>query len=82
MKHIDIVRSILERESLYAKMSKCEFGMTELLYLGHIISAGSVRVDPDKIKAILDWPPPRNTSQLKRFLGLCGFYRRFVKGFS
>ena len=74
--------NILERESLYAKMSKCEFGMTELLYLGHIISAGSVRVDPDKIRAILDWPPLRNTSQLKGFLGLCGFYRRFVKGFS
>ena len=82
MKHIDTVLSILERESLYAKMSKCEFAMTELLYLGHIISAGSVRVDLDKIKAILDWPPPRNTSQLKGFLGLCGFYRRFVKGFS
>ena len=82
LKHIDTVLSILERESLYAKMSKCEFGMTELLYLGHIISAGSVRVDPNKIRAILDWPPPRNTSQLKGFLGLCGFYRRFVKGFS
>ena len=54
MKHIDTVLSILERESLYAKMSKCEFGMIEFLYLGYIISVGSIRVDPDKIRAILD----------------------------
>ena len=80
--HLEEVISILESESLYAKESKCEFGMTELLYLGHIISADGVRVDPEKIRAIVDWPTPTNLTQFKGFFGLCGFYRRFVKGFS
>lgn len=82
LKHIDIVLRILERESLYAKMSKCSFGMIELLYLGHIISVEGVHVDLEKIRAIMDWPPPKNISQLKEFFGLCGFYRRFVRVFS
>ena len=56
--------------------------MKELLYLGHIISANGVKVDPEKIKAIVDWPPPENLTHLKGFLGLCGFYKRFVKGYS
>lgn len=80
--HLEEVLYILERESLYAKESKCEFGMTELLYLGHIISADGIRVDPKKIRAIVEWPTPTNLTQLKGFFGLCGFYRRFVKGFS
>lgn len=80
--HLEEVLSILERESLYAKESKCEFGMTELLYLAHIISADGVRVDSEKIRAIVDWPTPTNLTQLQGFFGLCRFYRRFVKGFS
>lgn len=55
-----MVLSALEKESLYAKESKCEFGMTELLYLGHIISAKGVQVDPKKIRTIVDWPTPKN----------------------
>ncbi|XP_057860247.2 uncharacterized protein LOC131068974 [Cryptomeria japonica] len=81
LQHLDEVLSILESESLFAKESKSDFGM-ELLYLGHIISAKGVKVDPKKIKAIVDWPPPENLTHLKGFLGLCGFYRRFVKGYS
>ena len=77
-----MVLSILEKESLYAKKSKCEFGLTELLYLGHIIIIDGVRVDPEKIGAIIDWPTPTNLTQLKGFFGLCGFYRRFLKEFS
>ena len=80
--HLEMMLSILEKASLYAKESKCEFGMTELLYLGHIISVDGVRVDPEKIRAIVDWPTPTNLTQLKGFLGLCGFYRRFFKRFS
>ena len=72
---------ILEKEYLLAKESKCEFGSTKLLYLSHIISSKGVSVDPEKSKAIIDWPPT-NLSQLKGFFGSCGFYRRFVKGFS
>lgn len=56
LSHLDTVLSILSRESLYAKESKCDLGMTELLYLGHIISAEGVRMDPEKICAIVDWP--------------------------
>jgi len=76
MKHIDIVLRILERESLYTKMSKCELGMTELLYLGHIISAGSVKVDLEKIQAIVDWSCHQRISHFLRdslvFVGITG----------
>lgn len=82
MRHLKEVLRILEEESLYAKESKCDFGMTKLHYLGHIISSKGVRVNLDKIKAIMDCPPPMDLSQLKGFFGLCDFYRRFVKGFS
>lgn len=74
--------SILEKDSLYAKESKCALRLTKLLYLGHIISAEGVRMDPDKVQAIIDWPTPKNLTQLRGFMGLCGFYRLFVKGFS
>ena len=56
--------------------------MTKFLYLGHIISVDGVLVDPEKIRAIVDWLTPTNLTQLKGFFGLCGFYRRFVRGFS
>ncbi|XP_057868224.1 uncharacterized mitochondrial protein AtMg00860-like [Cryptomeria japonica] len=82
LQHLDEVLSILESELLFAKELKCEFGMRELLYLGHIISAEGVKVDLEKIKAIIDRPPLENITHLKGFLGLCGFYRRFVKGYS
>jgi hypothetical protein len=56
--------------------------MRELLYLGHIISEQGVQVHQEKIKAILDWPTPKNLTELRGFFGLCSYYRRFVKGFS
>jgi hypothetical protein len=67
MRHLDEVLSIMEAQSLYAKESECEFGMTELLYLGHIISAQGVQVHQEKIMAILDWPMPRNVIELRSF---------------
>ena len=76
-----MVLSILEKESLYAKESKCDFGLTKLLYLGHIINAHGVRVYLENIRAIVDWPTPMNLTQLKGFFGLYEFYRRFDKGF-
>ncbi|XP_059065013.1 uncharacterized mitochondrial protein AtMg00860-like [Cryptomeria japonica] len=63
-------------------MSKCEFGMEEILYLGHKISTHGVKVDEEKIEAIKNWPRPRTLTHLRGFLGLCSYYRRFVKGFS
>ncbi|XP_059073577.1 uncharacterized mitochondrial protein AtMg00860-like [Cryptomeria japonica] len=56
--------------------------MTKILYLGHIIGADGVKVHQEKIQAILDWPPPTNISELRGFLGLCSYYKRFVHGFS
>jgi hypothetical protein len=82
MRHLDEVLSIMKAQSLYAKKSKCELSMTELLYLGHIISAQGVQVHQDKIMAILDWPKPRNVTELRSFFRLCSYYRRFVRGFS
>jgi len=63
--HLDKVLRILEEHSLYGKMSKCEFGMKEMLYLGHIISAEGVQVHMEKITAIRDWPTPKTVTELK-----------------
>jgi hypothetical protein len=74
--------SIMEKQSLYAKESKCEFGMAEVLYLGHIIGAKGVQVHQEKIQAIMKWPTPKTLTELRGFLGMCTYYRMFVKGFS
>nr|XP_016443867.1 PREDICTED: uncharacterized protein LOC107769184 [Nicotiana tabacum] len=67
---------------LYAKLSKCEFWLSEVAFLGHIVSVEGVKVDPSKIQAIVEWKPPKNPTEIISFLGLAGYYRRFVKGFS
>jgi hypothetical protein len=79
---VDEILSIMEEQALYAKESKCEFGMTKVLYLGHIIGAQGVQVHQEKIQTILDWPTPKTLTELKGFFGICSYYRRFVKGFS
>jgi hypothetical protein len=81
MRHLDEVLSIMEARSLYAKDSKCKFGMTELHYLGQIISAQGLQVHQDKIRAIMDWSTPRNVTELRSFFRLCSYYRWFVRGF-
>ena len=82
LRHLDVVLGILEEQSLYAKMYKCEFCMQEMLYLRHVISTDRVQVHMEKIRATLDWPTPKNITELKGFLGLCTYYKRYVKGFS
>eukprot|EP00253_Pinus_taeda_P030212 PITA_30212 len=82
LQHIEPVLRILEEQQFYAKLSKCEFGLTEMLYLGHIIGVGGVRIHDDKIKAIRDWMEPRNVTELRGFIGICTYYRKFVKSFS
>ena len=74
--------TILADLSFYAKMSKCDFSMTEFLYLGHVIFQEEVKVDEEKIEAILSWPSPSNLTELRGFIGLCNYYRRFVQGYS
>jgi len=75
------VLSLVEKNQFYAKLSKCSFGKEEVEYLGHIISQG-VKVDPSKIKTIIEWPKPNNISKLRGYLGLIGYYRRFIKNYA
>ena len=79
--HLKIVVQTLRDKKLYAKLSKCEFLLKEVFFLGHIVSAKGIRVDPTKIAAIVNWKPPRNVIKMRSFLGLVGYYRRFVRGF-
>ncbi|KAL5827324.1 hypothetical protein ACOSQ4_019121 [Xanthoceras sorbifolium] len=79
LSHLEAVLEILGQHQFYIKMSKCEFVKEELEYLGHFISINGVRVDPRKIEAMVDWPLPKDVSALRGFLGLTGYYRRFVR---
>ena len=80
--HHRVVLETLRKEQLYAKLSKCEFWLNEVSFLWHIVSKEGIRVDPKKIEVVVEWKPPRNFTELRSFLGLEGYYIRFVKGFS
>ncbi|KAJ4810364.1 polyprotein [Rhynchospora pubera] len=79
--HLSQTLDLLKAHQLFAKRSKCQFGMTELEYLGHIISQNGVATDPHKISAMLQWPTPTSVKALRGFLGLTGYYRRFIKDY-
>lgn len=79
--HLTQVFDILQENKLYARLERCSFGQTEVQYLGHIINQEGVATDPSKIKAIQDWPAPTNITELRSFLGLSGYYRRFIQGY-
>ena len=80
--HLRVVLETLRKEQLYAKLNKCEFWLNEVSILGHIVSKEGIRMDPKKIEVVVEWKPPRNVTEIRSFLGLAGYYRRFVKGFS
>ncbi|KAG8489204.1 hypothetical protein CXB51_017241 [Gossypium anomalum] len=80
--HLRIMLQVLREKQLYAKFSKCEFWLNEVTLLGHVVSADGIKVDPRKILAILGWKPPRSVAEIQSFMGLAGYYRRFVEGFS
>eukprot|EP00253_Pinus_taeda_P030576 PITA_30576 len=82
LKHLEELLSVLEKNQFCAKLSKCMFGQKEVEYLGHIISREGVQVDPNKIKATKEWPKPKKLSNLRGFLGLIGYYRRFIKNYA
>ncbi|KAJ4750853.1 polyprotein [Rhynchospora pubera] len=80
-RHLQITLELLQKNELFAKMSKCEFGAEKLEYLGHIISAQGVATDPKKVEVMKNWPQPKNVKELRSFLGLTDYYRRFIKGY-
>jgi hypothetical protein len=67
---------------LYAKLSKCEFWLKQVAFLGHVISKGGISVYPNKVQDVLSWKAPASVSDIQSFLGLSGYYRRFIEGFS
>lgn len=82
MQHLDMVFNKLREANLTLKPSKCQFAVKEVQYLGYIITTDGVKTDPGKTKAVNSFPAPKNCQNVREFLGLCNFYRRFVKGFA
>jgi hypothetical protein len=80
--HLRLVLQVLRGHQLYAKLSKCSFYQRKIHYLGHIISEEGITVDLEKVEAIREWSVPRNVVEVKSFMGLAGYYRRFIAGFS
>ncbi|GJT67401.1 putative reverse transcriptase domain-containing protein [Tanacetum coccineum] len=80
--HLKIILELLKKEELYAKFSKCEFWIPKVQFLGHVIDSEGIHVDPAKIESIKDWASPKSPTEIRQFLGLAGYYRRFIEGFS
>jgi hypothetical protein len=76
--HLRIVLQTLRDHQLYGKFSKCEFWLSEVRFLGHVISADGIAVDPSKVEAVLDWQQPSTVTEIRSFLGLAGYYRKFI----
>eukprot|EP00253_Pinus_taeda_P033189 PITA_33189 len=80
--HLRLVLQTLREYQLYAKFSKCDFFKEEIQYLGHVITKEGIAVDPEKIRTIMEWPIPKDVADIRSFMGLAGYYRRFFEGFS
>ncbi|GJW21998.1 putative reverse transcriptase domain-containing protein [Tanacetum coccineum] len=80
--HLKLILQLLKKEELCAKFSKCEFWIPKVQFLGHVIDSQGIHVDPAKIESIKDWASPKSPTEICQFLGLAGYYRRFIEGFS
>ncbi|GKD37051.1 putative reverse transcriptase domain-containing protein [Tanacetum coccineum] len=80
--HLRLILELLKKEELYAKFSKCDFWLSKLHFLRHVIDSEGIHVDPAKIESIKDWESPKTPTEIRQFLGLAGYYRRFIEGFS
>ncbi|GKA17925.1 putative nucleotidyltransferase, ribonuclease H [Tanacetum coccineum] len=80
--HLKAILELLKKEELYAKFSKCEFWIPKVQFLGHVIDSQGIHVDPAKIESIKDWASPKTPTEIRQFLGLVGYFRRFIEGFS
>ncbi|GJR29282.1 putative reverse transcriptase domain-containing protein [Tanacetum coccineum] len=78
--HLKLILELLKKEELYAKFSKCEFWIPKVQFLGHVIDSEGIHMDPAKIEAIKDWTSPKSPTEIRQFLGLAGYYRRFIEG--
>nr|GEZ83660.1 putative reverse transcriptase domain-containing protein [Tanacetum cinerariifolium] len=79
--HLKLILELLKKEELYAKFLKCDFWLFWVQFLSHVIDSEGIHVDPTKIDSIKDWASPKTTTEIRQFLGLAGYYRRFIKGF-
>ena len=80
--HLRLTLQTLKEKQLYAKFKKCEFWLDKVVFLGHVISKDGISVDTAKVEAVSNWSQPKNASEVRRFLGLAGYYRKFIEGFS
>ena len=79
--HVNKVLDILKKEKLFLKKSKCEFGKNSLVYLGHIVGGGELRIDPYKVESIVNWPTPKTVTKVISFLGAAQYWRKFIANF-
>ena len=80
--HLRLVLQLLQEKKLYAKLKKCELWLDSVAFLRHVVSKDGITVDPKKVEAVVEWNRPNSVTKVRSFLGLAGYYRRFVEGFS
>ena len=82
LEHLDEVLTILEQHRLFVGLDKCSFGVQEMEFLGHVVGTDGVKVDPKKVQAVKDWPTPKDVKEVRSFLGLTGYFRRFIRHYA